>query len=141
MREAIFDTSAIVPSLLEHDCSEAVERVLKHFDPVLITFTRIEFANTLRNFYRARKLDQAGCREALKTLDEQYPLAPIDELVPAALDLAMAHQHSAYDCLYVAAAKARSIPLVTADKRLAAKFERHLDGNILNLYALPEDLT
>ena len=42
------------------------------------------------------------------------------ELLDAALELALEWRHPVYDCLYAALAIRRNIPLVTADKRLAA---------------------
>ncbi len=140
MRKAVFDTSAIIPSLLQHDCSLAAEQVLKQFDPIVLAFTRIEFANTLRNLFRAGQLDRQNCREALHVLDAAYPITSNEDLIAPALDLAIEYQHSVYDCIYVTAARMGSLSLVTADKRLAAKFEDYLDGRILNLYDLPASL-
>jgi predicted nucleic acid-binding protein len=42
------------------------------------------------------------------------------ELLDAALELALEWRHPVYDCLYAALAIRRNLPLVTADKRLAA---------------------
>jgi predicted nucleic acid-binding protein len=39
-------------------------------------------------------------------------------LAPVALDLAVELNYAVYDCLYVALARARAAPLVTADQRL-----------------------
>ena len=42
------------------------------------------------------------------------------ELLDAALELALEWRHPVHDCLYAALAIRRNLPLVTADKRLAA---------------------
>ena len=42
------------------------------------------------------------------------------ELLDPALELALEWKHPVYDCLYAALAIRRNVPLITADKRLAA---------------------
>jgi predicted nucleic acid-binding protein len=61
------------------------------------------------------------------------------ELLDLALDVALEWQHPVYDCLYVALAIRRNIPLVTADKRLAGaarKRKRHA-ARVILLAELP----
>ena len=53
-----------------------------------------------------------------------YPLSP---LLPAALDVAIAIDHSLYDCLYLALAVARDSVVVTADRR----FHRAVSASML----------
>jgi predicted nucleic acid-binding protein len=43
---------------------------------------------------------------------------PMEELLPIALDIAMGHQQSAYDSIYVALAMNRETEMITADERL-----------------------
>ena len=52
-----------------------------------------------------------------------YPILP---LLPAALDVAIAVDHSLYDCLYLALAEAEDCRVVTADRRFhrSAGFSR-----------------
>lgn len=40
------------------------------------------------------------------------------------LELSQTHKHPSYDCEFVALAEAFSVPLVTADKKLVAKFPK-----------------
>jgi predicted nucleic acid-binding protein len=44
-------------------------------------------------------------------------------LMHRALDLAIRLAHPVYDCVYLALAEQRNIPLVTADARLIAKLQ------------------
>ena len=61
-------------------------------------------------------------RELLAAPVEALPMA---DLVPVALDAAVALRHPAYDCCYLAAAKVHGCTLVTADGRLARRVARH----------------
>jgi len=55
-------------------------------------------------------------RELLAAPVEALPMA---DLMPVALDAALALRHSAYDCCYLAAARVHDCALVTADRRAA----------------------
>lgn len=47
-------------------------------------------------------------------------LVPATELLGQTLEFALATEHSVYDCAYLALARTRGLPLVTADRRLLA---------------------
>jgi predicted nucleic acid-binding protein len=61
------------------------------------------------------------------------------ELLDLALDLSWEWQHPVYDCIYVALAIRRGVPLVTADRRLAgaARKGRKRAARVLLLTELP----
>jgi predicted nucleic acid-binding protein len=61
---------------------------------------------------------RAIARTLPKLLDDVVPSAPH---IGRAAELALALNHSAYDCLYAAVAESRGIPLVTADQDLARR--------------------
>ncbi|KAA0680434.1 type II toxin-antitoxin system VapC family toxin [Roseomonas genomospecies 6] len=48
-------------------------------------------------------------------------LAPSPTIAPRAVEIALEIGHPVYDCFYVALAEQRSLPLTTADRRLAAR--------------------
>lgn len=50
-------------------------------------------------------------------------IIPTATLAEAALDLALQHGSTAYDSAYIVLARELSLPLVTADERLARRFE------------------
>ena len=79
-----------------------------------------ELANVFRKAVRQRRLSPEGARRALTTLDETA-IAPFPSrsLWKEAFDIATTFDRSVYDAVYVALAAARSIPLLTADERLA----------------------
>ena len=60
-------------------------------------------------------------RELLAAPVEALPMV---DLVPLALDAAIALKHPAYDCCYLAAAKVRDCALVTADERFVRRAGR-----------------
>ncbi|HZS83903.1 MAG TPA: type II toxin-antitoxin system VapC family toxin [Stellaceae bacterium] len=64
---------------------------------------------------------------------------PCGELGPAALKLSIDLRHPAHDCLYLALAVRRSIPLVTADRQFFAAVKSHpyLAAHIIALASLP----
>ncbi len=64
----------------------------------------------------ARVIEQA----ALEVVQTRTLIAP-------ALDIALRLAHPAYDCLYLALARARSLKLVTADAQLLAKLAGRTD--------------
>jgi len=61
------------------------------------------------------------------------------ELLDLALDVALEWQHPVYDCIHIALAIRRNIPLITADKRLAglARKRKKHDARVVLLADLP----
>ncbi len=79
----------------------------------------IEAANALWKRYRRRELNIGEARRILRDL-ARAPLEihPSEPLTMAALDIAVRHNISAYDGLYLALAAGHGCQLVTADRRL-----------------------
>ena len=99
----------------------------------------IECANIL---WKKVRLGDLSPRDAAVRLDVLM-VAPVKltaggELLKSALELALELQHPVYDCMYVALALRRDIPLVTADERLAAavRKRRKLAARVLLLSEL-----
>jgi predicted nucleic acid-binding protein len=137
---AVFDTSAILPCMTPHPCSAPALLALEHYQPVLLTFVQAEFANALRNLVKAKVIEAGRAQQTLSILMRRFGFEDFHPFVPAALELALAFDHPAYDCLYVAAAQALGLPLITSDKRLARKFSSLAALSIVNLYEMPETL-
>ena len=80
----------------------------------------MEVANALWKAVRKQKIDSVRAEKALRLVDDlEINTIPSQDLVPLALQLAVAHDRTVYDCIYVAlAVRAKGI-LITADERLA----------------------
>ncbi len=89
-----FDT-AIAPDLVISECGNVFWRRCRQGD-----ITAEEAAQSIAD---------------LLTLD--IPLVPASSLAQAALRLALQHQRTVYDSLYLALAQERDCPLMTADER------------------------
>ena len=119
----VADNALISYLLIPGDFTGEAERC-RTLDPDWIApaFWISEFRNVLRNYVRA---DQMALEEALHHVrrgemlmrGRTYP-------VPSAevLTLAASSGCTAYDCEYVALAKARGVPLVTTDKEVLKAF-------------------
>lgn len=71
-----------------------------------------------------REISPAEARTALGLLKSALPrLIPSTVLLDSAMDLALAHRQSLYDCLYVALALASDCKMVTADDGLRKAME------------------
>jgi predicted nucleic acid-binding protein len=98
---------------------QLLERYLQGVDtPVAPDLLIAECANV---FWRRCRQGDISAEEAtesvadLLTLD--VPLVPATRLVQSALPLALQHQRTVYDALYLTLAQERHYPLITADER------------------------
>lgn len=78
-----------------------------------------EIAHALTRAVRHGRLSQSEAKTILQDLLElPVQLCPSHPLLPRALEIALAYQQSAYDCLYVALAEHEKMELWTGDERL-----------------------
>jgi len=121
--EVVLDASAVVRGLSrEGRASEVVDGVLAgataaHAPDLVIA----EIASALSLAVRTEARSLAAAQEAL----ELVAASPIvvhacGPLAPAALEVSATSQLSAYDAFYAVLARALDVPLVTADRKLAA---------------------
>jgi predicted nucleic acid-binding protein len=86
-----------------------------------------ELANALWKGVWRRKIDSAWAEKAFNEVrDLSIPTIESYEFVPKALQLAVAHHRTVYDCVYVALALQTRSDLITADERLANALAAHL---------------
>lgn len=89
-------------------------------------FLKVELTSSLLKYVRVGSLDPRSLRHALEQVTKLIEIWEPDEyLLSAATEIALAHNHKIYDCLYLALALKRREALATADRRLAA-----LAGNL-----------
>lgn len=112
----VVDTSTVIAALLGHDSARAAIDDRRPLAPHVID---AEVVHALRGLTLGRKLAEA---DASRLLGVWQRLAvdrlPMPGLLPRAWGLR--DNLSAYDALFVAAAESHGVPLVTADRRLAA---------------------
>ena len=120
MRRAVFDASALVKLVVPEPGSPgAIRAYVTYGDQLAPEWAMLECAHALWRKWMRSEYDAATMREshaALGSLGLQ--LLETGSLVSGALDLALSHRHSVYDCLYLALALAEDAALVTADAQL-----------------------
>ncbi len=115
----VIDASVATKWLIEEPDSEMAARFLLE-DLIAPAILRLECANALLRRLRLGQLslDETARRVAeIPTLPVQ--LEAVDE--SAACDLALQLRHPVYDCVYLALARRRELPLVTADRKFRDK--------------------
>lgn len=81
-----------------------------------------EFASVAVKLVRRGLISKIIAREAVEQLPTLIDeVAPMSDLAAPAYDLATRHGLSAYDSFYLALARQRGVPLVTADAKLARR--------------------
>jgi predicted nucleic acid-binding protein len=121
----IVDASVAIKWVVEEDDSDAAHTLAgrEMHAPDLIW---IECANILWKKTVAGDLTLAEAAIILKELrSAPVSLTPCSHLLDAALALSSKLRHPIYDCLYLALAVQKKMPLATADRRLARAVRRH----------------
>jgi predicted nucleic acid-binding protein len=78
----------------------------------------LEVAQILLKKWRRSAFDLEDVRPIVDFMAARFELRPSVSLLPRALDLAVAHQRSVYDALYLTVAVAENCSFVTADRTL-----------------------
>ena len=130
-----WDSSALVPLLVQEAVSTAVVRELEQDADVLVwCTTQIECASAVCRLEREGSLSAAGTTEAMARLDllvrSWRIVQPMPRVASVAVRLLRLHPLRAADALQLAAAleaseqEPRTLPFVTLDERLARSAER-----------------
>jgi predicted nucleic acid-binding protein len=121
MTDLVIDASVAMKWVIEEPRTPDALSLRRHrlFAPDLMV---AECANILWKKVRRNELTSQEALLAARLLQRaDIELAPMRNLLERATDLAIALDHPAYDCAYLALAESLSCNLVTADRRLAAK--------------------
>lgn len=92
--------------------------------PIAPALFAAEVANSLSQYAQHGVLTAGGARAGLADLMSLIEAVPDGPLADGALQIAMAHDHSVYDCLYIALAQRERALLLTADRKLASLARR-----------------
>jgi predicted nucleic acid-binding protein len=121
--EAVLDASVVVRGFTSAgSANELLRDVIRratfaHAPDLLVA----EVANALTIMVRTQRSSLEATQSQLRLLDATpIELHPGMTLAPGALELAATTGLSAYDAFYAVLASALDVPLVTADRRLAA---------------------
>ncbi len=108
----------------EADLHQQATRFLQRADELWAPESlRAELVNVLWLWVRHRHLPPAIARDALRDAESLISgFVPIADLWEAALELAVAHDHSPYDTLFVALAMKQRTTVVTADEAMLRRF-------------------
>jgi predicted nucleic acid-binding protein len=123
----VLDASVLVKWFLEEMGSAAARELLRGSRPLWAPdHAQVEVSGAILRRYREGKMSESTVRAAhaawSRILAEcVVKLVPVDQLMPAAVDLAFRTKHPLADCLYLAASINLSAELQTADRLL---FER-----------------
>ena len=117
---AVIDASVAVKGVGQESGSDRA-RLLSQAKLEAPDLLAVECANIL---WKKARLGDLGRKDAAARLDillrAPVMLTASRQLLDSALRLSFELNHPVYDCVYIALALWRNIPLVTADKRLAA---------------------
>ena len=119
----VVDTNVVAYLLLPGQHTELARTTLAR-DPVWAAplLWRSEFRNVLAMYLRQRSVPLATAVELQETAEgllagREYSVDSVDVLT-----LAKESGRSAYDCEFVAVARALDVPLITTDRQLVASF-------------------
>ena len=122
---AVFDANVLVALIVALPWSESARRAVAgrpiRMAPSLAT---VEVGNAIWQNVRSGSLAADHAEFSLRKAMSSMTLVPVDDLVAAALRIAIQYGHPIYDCCYLALAQRDRDTLVTADGRLAALAER-----------------
>ena len=137
---AVVDASVAVKWVVRETGSDSA-RSLSRARLELPDLLLVECANILWKKVRIGDLtrqDAIGCLAVL--LQAPVNFTACRDLVESAMALSLELQHPVYDCLYLALALRRAVPLVTADERLtrAARKLRKFAAHVVLLAELQD---
>jgi predicted nucleic acid-binding protein len=139
IQAAIVDASVAVKWVVNERGSEQA-RLLSRARLEAPDLLLIECANILWKKVRVRDLTRTDAAARLVLL-RQAPVTLADSrsLLETALELSFDLRHPVYDCVYLALALRRDVPLVTADERLvtATRKPSRLAAHVVLLADLP----
>lgn len=140
MTTLVVDASVAAKWLFEEDGTEAALRLRgPEYDLVGPDLLFLEVGNVVWRKVRAGEIEAADGRAMVAAiLEAPLQVEPSAALLPAAWEIAVGHDRTVYDGVYLALSVALDAPLVTADHRL----RRALRGSELAKQILaPEDLS
>jgi predicted nucleic acid-binding protein len=123
----VVDASVAVKWFFPEPGSQAAQALLIRAEQLVApALVRIEVSSAITRKVRLSEIALEEARGALKLWTDAIQngvlaLVPDDELLPAAVELALKLAHPLQDCLYLAVAQREQAVLVTADPKFQAR--------------------
>src|SRR4051794_29802624 len=124
MSTAIIDASVVLKWVLDEEDSD-IAASLADWELAAPDLLMAECANVLWTKVRKKELTPEEVIERVQLLQSApVELVPLETLVKEATRIALQLSHPVYDCIYLALAAHRDLPLVTADRGLVDAVRR-----------------
>ncbi len=134
MSGIVLDASVALALVVEEPGTPAALEALAGTEPIVPDTFWGEVANALVRKVRRGAIDRETAIEALALLRRLVErTVPTEPLAATAMALSLEFDHPTYDCLYLAAAVAEGVPVVTADRALQECGERAGLGELVRL--------
>jgi predicted nucleic acid-binding protein len=123
----VVDASVAVKWFLPETGSQAAQALLKEYAPLTApALARVEVCAAITRKVRLGEISpqeaRAACELWARAIESgALSLVPDEEVLPAAMDLALKLAHPLQDCLYLALAQRDQAVLITADPKFYAR--------------------
>ncbi len=122
MSKVVVDASVAIKWVFQEEGTQQALALLGHVSLAAPDFLMVECANILWKMVRRTQLNKREALLAAQVLaSADVELLPTRFLLERAVAIAIELDHPAYDCMYLALAKANDWRYVTADERSARK--------------------
>jgi len=118
----VVDAIVIASYVLKEEGWEGLDNVM--LKGVTLDYAIKEVANAIWKYYKVRrKLDEIGATTAYKALKvlmrDVLLVKPQEKYLDEAFQIALSHEITVYDSLYLAMAMKEKLPIITFDKKQA----------------------
>lgn len=132
----VIDASVVFKWFVEEPGTQAARKLIIDHPLKAPAHLLSELLNALWVASKAGRFDLTKAAAALDKTERTIDLVPVELLTDSAMEIALALNHSVYDCLYLAAAADTSSMLVTADERFHRAASASKWGTNISLLAL-----
>lgn len=124
MDKIVVDSSVVIKWFVTEPLSEQARRVLQEYEAGEVTLfapdlLAAEIGNIVWKKYRLQGLAKTDAEQIIAAFrDLEITLISSAELLEKAFQIAMAHERTVYDSLYIALSEREQCVFITADERL-----------------------
>lgn len=121
----VLDSSVISAIFFREEVSERAESVAENYDLITVDLAFAEVANVAWKrvvfFNESKEVALKALKICADFISGACEVIGVEELMEDALEIAIVHQITVYDSLYIAASEREKVPLLTADGKLCEK--------------------